>query len=226
MPAPQVVLLDLDRTLVDVESHVDYAAAVRDLAAEGLLEAAPATIGDTSWGSATLQAMDALVALAGDERWAHASDLVARHELAGAAAATAMPGLESFLLGLDGRPTAVVTLLSEVATHHVLDAHGITVDVVVPRRPDLRPKPAPDQVVAALAELGRPAGDAVMVGDSERDEAAANAAGVRFVGLTNGRRGSRFGVEAIMVEDLPAAVEVLDDGVGGSVRESRPTPRA
>lgn len=215
----QAVLLDLDRTLVDVESHVDYAAAVQDLAAEGLLEAAPDAIGDTSWGSATLQAMDALVALAGDERWAHASDLVARHELAGAAAATAMPGLESFLLGLDGRPAAVVTLLSEVATHHVLEAHGIAVDVVVARRPDLRPKPAPDQVVAALAGLGVSGRDAVMVGDSERDEAAADAAGVRFVGLTNGRPGHRFAADTAVVDGLPGAVEVLEGLAGRSVPE-------
>ena len=204
MPSP-AVLLDLDRTLVDVETHVDYAMAVRDLAAADLLEAAPEAPGDTSWGSATLQAMDALVALAGDERWTRASDLVARHELVGAAAATAMPGLATFLEGLSGRPTAVVTLLSEVATQRVLEAHGIETDVVVPRRPDLRPKPAPDQVVEALRQLRRDAADAVMVGDSERDEAAAHAAGVRFVGLTNGRRGSRFGPDTVVAEDLDAA---------------------
>jgi HAD superfamily hydrolase (TIGR01509 family) len=211
VPSPRAVLLDLDRTLVDVESHVDYAAAVQDLAAEALLEAAPDATGDTSWGSATLQAMDALVALAGDARWTDASDMVARHELLGAAEATPMPGLESFLAGLAGRPTAVVTLLSEAATRHVLEAHWIAVDVVVPRRPDLRPKPAPDQVVAALEALGVPARDAVMVGDSERDEAAAHAAGVRFVGLTNGRRGSRFGAGTLVVDDLLAAGAVLVD---------------
>lgn len=205
MPWPQAVLLDLDRTLVDVETHVDYAAAVRDLADADLLEAAPDATADTSWGSATLQAMDALVALAGDERWIQASDLVARHELVGAAEATPMPGLATFLRGLGGRATAVVTLLSQSATRHVLEAQGIEVDVVVPRRPDLRPKPAPDQVVAALEELGARARDAVMVGDSERDEAAAHAAGVRFVGLSNGRRGTRFTTDTVVANDLLAA---------------------
>lgn len=206
---PQAVLLDLDRTLVDVESHVDYAAAVRDLEAAGLLVAAPDAIADTSWGSATLQAMDALVALAGDERWGQASDLVARHEVVGALEATPMPGLARFLDGLDGRATAVVTLLSRVATGHVLEAQGIEADVVVPRRPDLRSKPAPDQVVAALEELGARAPDAVMVGDSERDEAAAHAAGVRFVGLSNGRRGTRFTTDTVVADDLLAAGAVF-----------------
>lgn len=203
------VLLDLDRTLVDVESHVDYAAAVRDLDAEGLLVAAPDAAGDTSWGSATLQAMDALVALAGDPRWAEASELVARHELEGAASATPMSGLDSLLAAVGGRPTAVVTLLSEVATRTVLQDHGIEVDVVIPRRPDLRPKPAPDQVLAALGELGCASHDAVMLGDSERDEAAARSAGVAFVGLTNGRHGSRFGPGTTVVDDLVGAAAVL-----------------
>lgn len=206
---PLAVLLDLDRTLVDVESHVDYAAAVQDLDAEGLLVAAPDATGDTSWGSATLQAMDALVTLAGDPRWEQASDLVARHELAGAAAATPMPGLASLLAAVADRPTAVVTLLSAVATRTVLRDHGIAVDAVVPRRPDLRPKPAPDQVVAALEELDCASHDAVMLGDSERDEAAARAAGVAFVGLTNGRHVSRFGPGTTVVDDLVAATAVL-----------------
>lgn len=209
MDSLPAVLLDLDRTLVDVESHVDYAAAVRDLAAAELLESAPDVTGDTSWGSATRDAMDALVALAGDARWQRASDLVAHHELAGAARATPMPGLVPFLHELGDRPTAVVTLLSVDATRHVLQAQGIQVDVVVPRRSDCRPKPAPDQVVAALRELGASADHAVMVGDSERDEAAARAAGVRFVGLTNGRGGSSFHSDTVAVEDLQAAGPLL-----------------
>jgi phosphoglycolate phosphatase len=212
MSPPRAVLLDLDRTLVDVETFVDYAASVADLAAAGLLATTADVTTDTSWGSATVQAMDALVALAGDDRWAEASDLVAAHELAGAADARPMPGLDRFLAALAGRPLAVVTLLSEEATHRVLADAGITVDVVVPRRPDLRPKPAPDQVVAALEHLGVAPAHAVMVGDSERDEAAARTAGVTFVGLTNGRDDSRFSPPTTVVADLLAAIPVVTAG--------------
>ena len=209
MTPPRAVLLDLDRTLVDVETFVDYGAAVADLAAAGLLATAADVTADTSWGSATVQAMDALVARAGDDRWAEASDLVAAHELVGAAEARPMPGLDRFLAALAGRPLAVVTLLSAEATHRVLADAGITVDAVVPRRPDLRPKPAPDQVVAALEELGMAPADAVMVGDSERDEAAARTAGVAFVGLTNGRDDSHFAPPTTVVTDLVAAIPVV-----------------
>jgi phosphoglycolate phosphatase/AHBA synthesis associated protein len=44
-------------------------------------------------------------------------------------------------------------------------------------------KPAPDLVLYALGRLGVAPGSAVMVGDSRFDRGAAQAAGVRFVGL-------------------------------------------
>lgn len=44
-------------------------------------------------------------------------------------------------------------------------------------------KPAPDLVLHALGRLGVPPGAALMVGDSRFDRGAAQAAGVRFVGL-------------------------------------------
>jgi HAD superfamily hydrolase (TIGR01509 family) len=44
-------------------------------------------------------------------------------------------------------------------------------------------KPAPDLVLLALRDLSASARDAVMVGDSRFDRAAAQAAGVRFIGL-------------------------------------------
>ncbi|MCY1082386.1 HAD family hydrolase [Archangium lansingense] len=44
-------------------------------------------------------------------------------------------------------------------------------------------KPAPDLVLYALGQLGVTPGEALMVGDSRFDRGAAQAAGVRFVGL-------------------------------------------
>jgi phosphoglycolate phosphatase len=204
------VLLDLDRTLVDVESGVDYAAAVDDLAAAGLLRPTAEDADATSWGSATVRAMDALVALAGQPGWELASGLVAGHEVAGVADARAMPGLGPFLSALTARSTAIVTLLSATATEHVLATFGIAARAVVARDPTLRPKPAPDQVEAALEALGVRPGDAVMVGDSERDAVAAQGAGVAFIGVTNGRRVHRFPREVTVVRDLAGAATAID----------------
>lgn len=44
-------------------------------------------------------------------------------------------------------------------------------------------KPAPDILQLALRELGLQSSDAVMIGDSKFDRMAANAAGIRFIGL-------------------------------------------
>ncbi len=48
-----------------------------------------------------------------------------------------------------------------------------------------------------------------MVGDSERDAVAAAAAGVAFVGITNGRAAHRFGDVAAVVDDLGGLLDLL-----------------
>ena len=58
----------------------------------------------------------------------------------------------------------------------------------------------------ALERLG--VDKAVMVGDSECDEAAADAAGVPFVAVTNGRTQHRFKTKYV-AENLRGAVEIL-----------------
>lgn len=49
-------------------------------------------------------------------------------------------------------------------------------------------KPAPDGILLALRRAGVVPGDAVYVGDTEKDRDAARAAGVRFLGVTWGDR--------------------------------------
>jgi HAD superfamily hydrolase (TIGR01549 family) len=149
--------------------------------------------------------MDILISLEGGA-WSAANEIVERYELWGAAASTPMPYLTEFLEAVKRAPKAVVTLLSPRPTAYVLQRHGIAVDAVVAREPGIKPKPSPDPVLKALERLG--VGEAVMVGDSEWDEAAANAAGVPFVAVTNGRTQHRFKTKYV-AENLRGAIEIL-----------------
>jgi HAD superfamily hydrolase (TIGR01509 family) len=206
----RVVLLDLDKTLVNVEDHVDYCAALTEARrAVGPVPDVP--VPPTHWGTCALEAMRLLLALSGrPDLWARASQTIERYELAGARRSRAMGGLGPFLEALGHRPRAVVTLLGPRAAAAVLARHGIRVDHLVARDPRRRIKPHPDQVVEALRLLGAQPWEAVMVGDSEWDLAAARAAGVPFVALSLGREGHGFG-EVTTVRDLGEAAALLRD---------------
>jgi phosphoglycolate phosphatase-like HAD superfamily hydrolase len=58
--------------------------------------------------------------------------------------------------------------------------------VVVTKGEKDESKPAPDIVVAATEELGLPAADCAMVGDTVYDAQACKAAGVVFLGVLSG----------------------------------------
>jgi phosphoglycolate phosphatase len=200
-PRPAVLLLDLDKTLVNVEDGIDYCAALADLRTR-----LPAAVGDvgveTSWGRCTRTVIGVIGSLAGTPDWPAAAAIVERFEVAGVERSTAMPGLPELLAAIDPSRTAIVTLLGPAATKATIERHLTQPAAVVARDPALRPKPAPDQALEALRRLGAQAARAVMVGDSEVDEATARAAGIAFVGVTNGRPDHRFGPEAIVMTDL------------------------
>ena len=177
----KALLLDLDRTLVDVQSFTDYEASVVDLEAR-FGELPGSDIPETYWRPATLRAMEVLVAWAGDPRWQEASDLIEAHELAAVEVSTPMPGVARFVDAIAGIPTVVVTLMGPAAARAALDRHGIDLPVIG-RRVDLRPKPAPDQLLAGAELLGVEASACTMVGDSSWDHGAAVAAGAGFVGV-------------------------------------------
>ncbi len=199
-----VLLLDLDRTLVDVEPFVDYCAALADL--RGIFGDDMAASVDRAWGTCTRAAMALLAARSTDPAWPAASAAVERHELAGIERSRPMPGLDAFVQRIDPDRTGIVTLLTDRGAEQALARHGIPRPaVIVGRRAELRPKPAADPLLAALDALRAPPTAAIMVGDSEVDEAAARAAGVRFVGLTNGRSEHGFGPGSLVVRDLVEA---------------------
>jgi phosphoglycolate phosphatase len=176
------LLLDLDRTLVDVQSFTDYDAAWRDVL--DLVGADRADLGpDTGWSTATRACMTALARLPAGPRWEAVSGVVAEYERAAVPRSVPMPGVARFLDGLPGRPTGVVTLLPTDVASAVLEHHGLSVSVIVGRDPVVRPKPSGDGLLRALELLAAPLAGAVMVGDSTWDAAAARAAGVGFVGV-------------------------------------------
>ena len=108
----RAVLFDLDRTLVDLQTYTDYAAALADV--EVLVGAwkdppTPAT----DWDTPTQRCMSILVALSGDPRWTEVSDLITAHELQAIPLSHPMPRLAEAMVRTDHLPRAVVTLLSE-----------------------------------------------------------------------------------------------------------------
>lgn len=181
------LLFDLDRTLVDVQSFTDYAAARLD--AESLVghERTLAAVPSTDWSSDTQATMALLVTYAGDPRWDAVSEAIAVHELAAVPRSTPMPTLTDAWTLSASVPRAVVTLVPEDVARAALAAHGVDASpgalAVVGRRAGQRPKPAPDGLLSACAALGVDPADAVMIGDSTWDAEAAHAAGMPFIGV-------------------------------------------
>ena len=181
------LLFDLDRTLVDVQSFTDYAAARLDAEAVVGHDRSLTAVPDTDWSSDTQAAMALLVTYAGDARWDALSAAIAAHELAAVTSSTPMPTLAEAWALCAAIPHAVVTLVPEEVARAALSAHGIDASpdvlAVIGRRAGQRPKPAPDGLLSACELLGVDPARAVMIGDSTWDAEAAHAAGTGFVGV-------------------------------------------
>ncbi len=98
---------------------------------------------------------------------------------------TVNPEARSALEGLKalGLKRAVVTNTQQSLAPRVLEAVGLTahVEACVAVAPGLKEKPAPDLLLKALDLLRLHPGEALMVGDTDYDSAAARAAGVDFL---------------------------------------------
>ncbi|WP_420612381.1 HAD family hydrolase [Candidatus Spongiisocius sp.] len=209
----KAVLFDLDRTLIDLQTYTDYGAALEDVEFMiGSWDDPPAPA--TDWDAPTQRCMSILVALSGDPRWDNVSEAIAFHEMAAVTASHAMPRLEEALELAQDIPRAVVTLVAEAPARAVLARHGVDIPVLVPRRPDLRPKPAADQLLEACRLLDVAPSVTVMIGDSTWDAEAAAGAGCGFVGVAATRDGAnRFGSGVIAAGDLAVALEVAGRAV-------------
>ena len=74
----------------------------------------------------------------------------------------------------------IVTSKDAARTARAIDLIGTPFDTVRPPAPDLAGKPAPDQLLAAAADLGIPPGAAIYIGDMAVDMAAARNAGMAY----------------------------------------------
>jgi phosphoglycolate phosphatase len=194
-----VLLLDLDRTLIDLQSFTDYAAAQTDV--EHLVGTfAEADVPATDWDSATQACMSVLHLFIADARWQQISDAIAVYERAAISQSIPMPTVFDAASLFAAIPTAVVTLLPTDVAWQVLEHHGLasSIDLVLGRDPAIPPKPQPDALLVAMKELGST--NAVMIGDSPWDEQAAVNAEVPFIGVGN------FGPEVVVADHLLAAV--------------------
>ena len=200
------IILDLDRTLVDVQTYTDYESAVAGLPAD--LAMSDAGTPATEWRSATRRAMDVLVAMSGTDRWQSISDHIETFEAAAVAESDLMPGVFEFLKAIAGRPVAVVTLMGPGAARAALAHHNIDLPIVLGRVAQHRPKPAPDQLLDACSRIGLMPSDTVMIGDSTWDAASAHAAGCDFIGLTLGKP-SEFADGVATVDWLHEAIPLV-----------------
>ena len=208
----RVLLLDLDRTLVDLQSFTDYAAALADV--QALLGEWPdADVPETDWDRPTQACMSVLHSLLGDPRWNAVSDVIAVHERAAVPLGVLMPTVGDVLERLRPVGVAVVTLLPPDVATQALIARGIgvgpgePVDLVIGRDPRIRPKPWPDGLLAACERLGAIPLEATMIGDATWDQEAAARAGAAFVGVPSGPAG--FAPRVPVVRTFAEAVRLV-----------------
>jgi len=153
------VVFDLDGTLVD--SRLDFAAMRAETGC-------PA-------GTGLLEYIDQLES---EHRRQAARAAIHRHEMAGAAAATWMPGAESLLKQLQrgNRPVGIFTRNSREAATRVIEALGIPCDALIARE-DAAAKPDPEGLVWFYRRWDLRPEELLMVGDYLYDLQAARHAG-------------------------------------------------
>ena len=109
-----------------------------------------------------------------------------------------------------GLPVAIVTRNSRASLEAVRRRLGIRVDVLVARE-DAPPKPDPECVRTASAELGVAIETLLMVGDFRHDTEAGRAAGAMTVLLTNGRTPTWTVDADLVIARLPELLEYLSE---------------
>jgi HAD superfamily hydrolase (TIGR01509 family) len=195
-PAAQLWMFDFDNTLVALEETVDWAASRAEL--EPMLRQAgcPPELfvefprGNLGLYDAVLRRLRAAAftpAIAPRDLLQRASNIIESHELAGVDRAQALPQAGELLAELASRHVGavIVTSNSSRTIYRWLARERLvyTVRFVVGRDSLLALKPAPEMVGQALERCQVRPGAALFVGDSDADQLAAKAAGVRFIAI-------------------------------------------
>jgi phosphoglycolate phosphatase len=177
LAAYDAVVYDLDGTLVELP--VDWGAvatSVLDVYAEHAVKPPTEELWDLL-GAADEYGI-------GDE----VEEAIALHERAGARDSALLPLGERLIEAGGDReaapPAGVCSLNCEEACRIAVETHGLgdalDPDAIVGRDTVETYKPEPESLLAAVERLGAAPEDALFVGDSERDAAAAERAGVAF----------------------------------------------
>ena len=219
-PDVRALLFDFDHTLADFGSHVRWNDAARELAAWYEQCGVPRdAIGP---GAISLYARIATSgvlpepALEAAQR--EAAAILDRHEAAGIATTSLLPGVRETLRALDGSGllAGVVSSNSREVVRAILEREGVAARFgVLVGREDVRlPKPAPEGLLLACERLGVAPREAVYAGDNVADIEAARAAGMPACGIRGGNSS-----EAALRQ---AGAVVVLDGIAALIPAPRP----
>jgi phosphoglycolate phosphatase len=217
----RLVVFDVDGTLVD--SQGDILAAMRHTFAQAGAEAPAeaAILGIVGLSLDVAMARLAPQADAGQRgrmvAWYKDAYVALRAEGGVAVSSPLYPRVREVLDDLAARPDillGVATGKSRRGLDKLLDGHGMGHYFATQQVADHHPsKPHPSMLLAALAETGVDARDAVMVGDTSYDMEMAAAAGIAGVGVTWGYHpaaalsAARHVIDRL--DDLPARLDLV-----------------
>ncbi|MEQ9695243.1 HAD-IA family hydrolase [Shimia sp. SDUM112013] len=220
MTALRLVVFDVDGTLVDSQGDI---LASMTMAFEAV--GAPVPDHAAVLGIVGLSLDVAMPRLAPDlDRETHhalvdaykASYMTLRARVGAAQSSPLYPGVRAVLEQLAARDDlllGVATGKSRRGLDKLLEGHGMERMFVTEQVADFHPsKPHPSMLLAALAETGVAARDAVMVGDTSYDMDMARAAGLCGVGVTWGyHRPEALTSANRLVDRFEALPGVLDE---------------
>jgi HAD superfamily hydrolase (TIGR01509 family) len=112
-----------------------------------------------------------------------------REEVLAELGLTVLPGARSVLVWTRGTPRGLVTGSSRLEALQVVPHLGESFDVIVAAEDVARSKPHPDGYLAAIATLGVPAAQCLVIEDSEAGIAAGRAAGCIVLAVRAGNFG-------------------------------------
>lgn len=201
----RAVIFDFDGTLAEL--NIDFNAMRDDVAA---LAADMGHAGPLPDGY-LLEQVAALTPALGQDFSRRAAELIMERELRAAENGRLFPFTRPLLAGLSGHGLLVAVISRNCGQAiRTLLPEADALDAFLPRERAPRPKPHPDQVLAACAELGLAPGLALVVGDHPTDMQAARAAGCGPVGVLSGRTGPEELMAAGAQTVLPDAGELIN----------------